>query len=147
MSTNRINRDDLFMELALSFSKRSTCMRGQVGGVLVRRDHVIAHGYNGSPKRLPHCSEVGCDVQDPADGCQRAIHCEANIIAYAAKVGVSTDEAVLYNTHAPCKKCAELIASAGIVDVFYIYPYRLRDGLELLNKLSVVTYRMDEPIS
>jgi dCMP deaminase len=58
-------------------------------------------------------------------GCQRAIHAEANAIAYAARVGVNCSEGTMYSTHEPCQKCAELILTAGIIEVLYAEPYRL----------------------
>ncbi len=49
------------MEIAQLVSSRSTCLRRQVGAVLVRDKHIIATGYNGAPPRgVTHCLDVGC---------------------------------------------------------------------------------------
>ena len=48
------------MEIAQIVSKRSTCLRRAVGAVLVKDKQILATGYNGTPKGLPHCEEVGC---------------------------------------------------------------------------------------
>ena len=48
------------MEIAEVVSKRSTCLRRKVGAVLVKDRQILATGYNGTPKGLPHCEQVGC---------------------------------------------------------------------------------------
>jgi dCMP deaminase len=56
---NRISSDEYFMEMAKLAAKRSTCLRRQVGAVIVQDKHVVATGYNGAPKGIPHCAEMG----------------------------------------------------------------------------------------
>jgi len=152
---SRLNRADLFMEIAGLFAERSTCERGHVGAVIVKEKHIIAHGYNGAPSGMPQCNEVGCETgswicdQEARDtghgsyqelGCQRAIHAEANAIAYAAKVGVTCDGAVMYTTHEPCKKCSELIIQAGIMAVHYENPYRL-GAKDFLDSANIIVHQ------
>jgi dCMP deaminase len=131
----RITRDQMFMEIAEVVRKRSTCLRGRVGCVIVQDNRIIASGYNGAPPGEPHCFELGCEVQENNHeaGCQRAIHAEANAIAYAARGSMSTQGATMYCTHAPCLKCAQLMISAGIVELHYVRPYRLVDGSVLFS--------------
>jgi dCMP deaminase len=71
------------------------------------------------------------------EGCSRAIHAEANVIAYAARHGVMTEGTVMYSTAEPCQKCAELIVQAGILAVHYENPYRL-GASEFLDKNHVI---------
>lgn len=127
------------MGVARLFADQSTCLRGHVGAVIVRDNRVIATGYNGAPAGMKHCADVGCDLSagDEA-GCQRAIHAEANAIAYAARHGISTKDATLYCTAGPCLKCAQLIASSGIMAVIYEVPYRLPDGLDLIDAANII---------
>ena len=49
-----------FMEMALLAAKRSTCLRRQVGAILVKDNQILSSGYNGSPKGISHCAEIGC---------------------------------------------------------------------------------------
>lgn len=125
------------MRTAHLFAERSTCPRGHVGAVLVANKRIISTGYNGSPPGMPHCDEVGCEaiqVIGELDvllndlikdfGCQRTVHAEANAIAYAARHGIETEGSFLFCTHSPCRKCLELAASAGIVEIIYDKPYR-----------------------
>lgn len=129
---SRLSRGDLFMAIAQTFALRSTCTRGHVGAVIVMGKHIVAHGYNGAPANMPECLDVGCDVQYGENmeelGCQRAIHAEANAVAFAAKMGVSCHGATIFSTHEPCRKCAELIIQSGIKYVYYAAPYRRGAG-------------------
>ena len=52
--------DEYFMQIADLVSTRSTCLRRQVGALLVKERRIIATGYNRAPRGLPHCAEVGC---------------------------------------------------------------------------------------
>jgi len=138
----RISRDDLYMGLAQEFALRSTCLRGHVGCVIVRDNHLIGGGYNGAPPHMPHCEEIGCETEGDVDpGCKRAIHAELNAVAFSARFGVSTDEGTVYCTHATCRACAQALASAGIVEFHYEVPYRDEAGLNLLNEAGIEVFR------
>lgn len=126
---NRISRIELYMEVGRLFSKRSTCVRGQVGAVLIRDKRIIATGYNGPPNGLPHCEEHKCDTSKP---CTHAVHAEANLIAFCAKEGISTSGAILVVTTSPCVKCSELIIQSGIKMVIYDSEYRDAGGFSML---------------
>src|SRR4051794_16830756 len=120
-STWRPSREQTYMEICHVLRKRSTCKRGKVGALLVREGRIIATGYNGAPPGAPHCLELGCDVPENNHeaGCQRTIHAEANVIAFAARHGTASLGATLYCTHGPCLKCSQLIISAGICAVTF----------------------------
>jgi len=109
--------DAYFMELAAVVAKRSTCPRRHVGAVLVRDRRILATGYNGAPPGFPHCTDVGCLMQD--GHCVRTIHAEANAILQAALHGVTVRGSTLYTTATPCLHCAKLLIGAGVVRVVY----------------------------
>jgi len=124
-----------FMEIAELVSSRSTCLRRQVGAVLVRDKHIIATGYNGAPRGISHCGEVGCLREklgipsgERHEMC-RGTHAEQNAIIQAALHGVSTDGATLYCTHQPCILCAKMLINAGVQKVVFRGDYP--DGLAL----------------
>ena len=125
--SDRLSSDAYFMEIAYVVAKRSTCLRRQVGAVLVKDKHILATGYNGAPKGLKHCSETGCLRQQMGipsgerhELC-RAVHAEQNAIAQAALHGVSVEGSTLYCTLSPCSLCAKLLINAGVKRV-------VRDG-------------------
>jgi dCMP deaminase len=136
----RVSRDELCMQIAHLVAQRGTCSRAQVGAVIARDGRVLATGYNGPPSGFPHCTDPdGCTGADRKsnEGCLRAVHAEANAIAYSARHGIATEGASLYCSHLPCRKCAELIINAGIVLVYYSVDYRLKDGWLLLQQAGI----------
>ena len=46
---NRPDWDTYFMEITHVVAKRSTCMRRQVGAILVKDKHILSTGYYGAP--------------------------------------------------------------------------------------------------
>ena len=113
--------DEYFMEMALLTAKRSTCLRRSVGAVIVQEKHIIATGYNGAPKGIPHCEEIGGCIREQQkvpsgehhELC-RALHAEQNAIIQAATLAQSIEGATIYITHQPCVICAKMIINAGI---------------------------------
>lgn len=118
--------DEYFMEIAEIVKTRSTCLRRQVGAVIVKENRIITTGYNGAPSGLKHCTEIG--------GCERArlnipsgqrhelcraLHAEQNAIIQAAKIGVSTEGATIYITLQPCVICAKMLINAGIKRIVF----------------------------
>lgn len=134
----RVSRDEVCLQIAGVVAQRSTCGRAQVGAVIARGGRVLVTGYNGPPAGLPHCTDPnGCSGDDRLGGCTRAVHAEANAIAYAARYGIRTNDAELYCTHLPCLKCAELIVNAGLTSVYFVHDYRIKDGEQLLREAGI----------
>jgi dCMP deaminase len=135
----RVSWDRYFMNLAVQAATRSTCPRKAVGAVIVRDKAVLATGYNGSLRGLPHCTEVGCLMEN--GHCVRTVHAEANAILQAARNGVRIEDADIYVTASPCWSCFKLIANAGLHRIFFGEFYRddrIRDfarqaGIELVD--------------
>ena len=114
--------DEYFMDMAELVAKRSTCLRRNVGAVVVQDRRIVATGYNGAPKGIPHCNEIegGCRREqlgipsgERHEMC-RALHAEQNAIIQAATSGQSVEGATIYITHQPCVICAKMIINAGI---------------------------------
>lgn len=136
---DRPDWDSYFMEIAEVVSKRSTCLRRKVGAVLVKDRQILATGYNGTPKGLPHCEQVGClreKLHVPSgqnhELC-RGIHAEQNAVIQAAVNGVSTLGATLYCTHQPCVVCSKILINAGIKRIVYANPYPDKLAQEMLH--------------
>ncbi|MBC8140377.1 MAG: dCMP deaminase family protein [Armatimonadetes bacterium] len=105
------------MRIAFEVAKRATCLRRHVGAVIVRDKRILSTGYNGSPPGQPHCTEVGCLLEEGR--CVRTLHAEQNALMQAALHGVSTQNATMYATCRPCHVCARMIVAAGIVRVVF----------------------------
>ena len=131
----RISRIEFYIGTLKLVAKRGSCIRNQVGAILVKDNRIIASGYNGAPSGSPPCPDkLTCDPNKP---CTRAIHAEANLIAFCAKNGIATEGCTLYTSTSPCIKCAELIIQSGIQCVFYLEEYRDMAGLELLSMYHI----------
>ncbi len=115
--------DHYFMQIASVVATRSTCMRRQVGALLVLNKRILSTGYNGTPSGLSHCREVGClreELKVPSgerhELC-RGLHAEQNAIIQAAIHGVAIKGSVLYCTHYPCAVCAKMLVNAGVGNI------------------------------
>lgn len=132
-----------FMRLAEVIAEQSTCLRRQVGAVAVRENYILATGFNGAPRGIPHCEEVGCIRQERGipSGTQhelcRGAHAEQNVIACAAYNGVSLSGATLYVTHYPCAQCAKILINAGFAIIYYMNDYDDKLAKDLLSRLYV----------
>lgn len=140
--------DHYFLEIAHVVAKRSTCVRRQIGAVIVRDRRMLTTGYNGAPSGLRHCLETGClrDQLGIASGTRtemcRALHSEMNAIIQAAQHGVSTKGGTLYCTHQPCSVCARMLINAGITRVVFTGDYPDEFSMELLREAGVDLVRM-----
>ena len=65
------------------------------------------------------------------------LHAEQNVLTFCNREGLSTKDCDMYITHAPCKMCAKLIASAGIKNVYYLEDYRDLEGINFLRDLNI----------
>src|SRR6516162_11960056 len=123
MSTrDRASWDQYFIQIGRVVATRSTCDRKHVGAVIVRDKCILATGYNGSIRGLPHCDDEGHMMED--GHCVRTIHAEANAIIQAAKNGVRIDQGSIYVTASPCWGCFKMIANAGLLKIVYGEFYR-----------------------
>ncbi len=120
--SERPSWDEYFMAIAVMVSARSTCPRKSVGAVLVKDNQILATGYNGSIRGMPHCSDVGCMMEN--GHCVATVHAEANALLQAAKHGVAVDGATVYVTASPCWNCFKLLANGGIRRIVYKEFYR-----------------------
>lgn len=109
--------DRYFMEIAKVVATRATCNRKHIGAVIVKDKVILSTGYNGSPRGMDHCDDIGHELVE--GHCVRTVHAEANAVAQAAKNGVSINESTLYTTASTCYDCFKLIVNAGIKKVVY----------------------------
>jgi dCMP deaminase len=136
MSTRtRVSWDEYFMNIARTVATRSTCDRKFVGAVIVRDRIILASGYNGSIRGLPHCDEEGHLMEE--GHCVRTVHAEANAIVQAARSGVRIDGGDVYVTASPCWGCFRLLANAGIMRIVFGEFYRDPRAFEVASRLGI----------
>lgn len=131
----RVDWDTYFMNIAREVATRSTCPRKSVGAVIVKDRRILSTGYNGSIRGMPHCTDVGCDMED--GHCVATVHAEANAIIQAARNGVCIDGADIYVTASPCWNCFKLIANSGIKRIFYGEFYRDEKSLRVAEECGI----------
>jgi dCMP deaminase len=135
--------DQYFMDITRLVATRSSCLRRQVGALLVKDRNILATGYNGVPSGITHCEVAGCLRErlgvpsgERHELC-RGLHAEQNAIIQAAKHGTNIDGATLYCTTMPCIICTKMIINAGITRVIYGEGYADELAREMISEASV----------
>ena len=147
----RKSKDVYFAEIADLVSSRSTCMRNQVGAVIVKDSQILSTGYNGAPKKLQHCEDVGCIREDlgvkPGERHElcRGLHAEQNAIIQAAFHGVSVNGAKIFCTTRPCSICTKMLINAGIHEIVYIEEYEDELAAQLVKEADLNLRRIEIP--
>jgi dCMP deaminase len=131
----RVGWDHYFMNIARQAATRSTCERKFVGAVIVRDRMILSTGYNGSIRGMPHCDEVGHDLEN--GHCVATIHAEANAVLQAAKNGVNISGSEIYTTASPCWNCFKLLANAGIKRIYYGEFYRDEKSFRIAGQIGI----------
>jgi dCMP deaminase len=118
--------DEYFLDIAKTVARRSTCLRipQGVGAVLVADRQILATGYAGSFRGQPHCTDIGCLIDEKTGGCVRTVHAEQNSILQAAQHGVCIRGATVYTTMSPCWECFKALVNGGISRIVYSVEYR-----------------------
>ncbi len=131
----RLSIDEIMMDSAHNFAKRSTCIRRKVGCVITNMDrsNIVSIGYNGQAKGLQNHCESSLPGQC---GC---IHAEAN-----ALIKNTPDGKILYCTTMPCTNCAKLIINAKIKKIYFDSKYRNEHALLLFKKAGIKYKRLDK---
>jgi len=135
--------DEYFLKITREVAQRSTCLRRQVGATLVLDKRILATGYNGAPKGMVHCTEIGC-LRDklgiPSGERQelcRGLHAEMNALLQAANYGTPIEGATLYSTNHPCVLCAKMLINCGIKRIVAISDYPDWLAKEMLQEAGI----------
>ena len=116
--------DAHWMSMAVTVSEMSTCASGRrVGALAYSGNRLLATGFNGVPSGSPHPQACARRQQGIASGTNYQLcgcqHAEANVVANAARNGVSVYQATMVCTTQPCSTCMGILANAGISKVIY----------------------------
>ncbi len=142
--------DQYFIEITNIAKQRSTCLRRQVGALLVKDNHILATGYNGVPAGVTHCEVTGCLRQklNVPSGQRhelcRGLHAEQNAILQAAYHGVPIKGATLYCNTKPCSICTKMIINAGIVRIVYELYYEDALADEILAETNIIVEQFNK---
>jgi dCMP deaminase len=140
---NRLTWDEYWMNIVEQVGKRSTCMRRNIGAVIVKGNIIVSTGFNGAPRGLPHCIEIGClrnELKIPSGTMHeicRGVHAEQNAIIRGDPLRM--EDGTLYVNAKPCKICAKMIVNAGIKRVVYVEIYPDDEGMKILKDAGIET--------
>lgn len=141
--------DEYFIQIMLMVGSRGTCDRGRSGCLVVRDKRILTTGYVGSPIGMPHCDELGHEMQDvihengvKSKHCVRTIHAEQNAIAQAARIGTALDGGTIYVRMTPCYTCAKMLVNAGIKRVVALEDYHAATKSKQLFKKTGVVFKL-----
>ncbi len=135
--------DKYFLDVARLVARRSTCLRRNVGAILVKDKRILATGYNGAPAGLKHCLDIGCLRQklnipsgERHELC-RALHAEQNALIQASLYGISVKGSMLYATCQPCVICAKMLINAGIAEIIITDGYPDKMAMDFLKQAKI----------
>lgn len=138
------SKDHFYMRLAGVWAERSTCFRGSVGCVFIDDSgYVLSSGYNGAPRGLPHCTQVGCLEYD--GHCVRSVHAEMNAIVFAARQGVSLVGSRVFTTTRPCIRCTVMLIQVGVKEIIWRDEYLTESSVsanQWLGQAGIVSRRL-----
>jgi len=135
-----------YMKTAETFAECSTAKRAKVGAIIVKDDRIISIGYNGMPSGWDNnCeNEIGVHKGEPVLKTKpQVLHAEMNAISKVARSSESSQDAVMFVTHAPCHDCAKMIYQSGISSVYYRTTYRDATGIEFLEQCNIPVKQID----
>lgn len=141
--------DEYFMGLAEATATRSTCLRHKLGAVLVKDRRILATGYNGAPRGMKHCLEIGClrDKLKIPSGTRheicRAVHAEQNTIIQTARHGETTQDSEIFITHEPCAVCVKILINAGVKRIVFKTGYPDDFAKKLLKEAKIKLVRFN----
>jgi dCMP deaminase len=116
----------------------------------VREKHILATGYNGAPRGLRHCSEVGClrERKGVPSGERhelcRGLHAEMNVLLQAALHGIPIAGSTLYSTTYPCSLCAKMLINGEIVRIVAAGDYPDEMAKQMLKEARIKVHVMKE---
>jgi dCMP deaminase len=118
--------DTNFIKIAMEIATASKCVSKQVGAVIVKDGRILSTGYNGTPPGYENC----CDhwnheyTKEHHEWSKTyEIHAEMNAIIWAARKGISIEDATIYVTLEPCSECSKNLIASGIKRIVFSKEY------------------------
>ena len=153
--SSRISKENYYLDIAQTVSERSTCLRRRFGAIIVKKDSIIATGYNGAPRGRKNCDDLGYCFREKLgiprgeryEMC-RSVHAEANAIIAAPREQMlgstlymvctsPVDGSVMPGTSS-CMMCKKLAINAGIEKLV------VRDDAENFRVINVSDWIEDD---
>lgn len=135
--SNRIIKEEYYLNIAKAVSLRSTCLRRKYGAVIVKNDVIVSTGYNGAPRSTENCCDTGECLRkklnvpsgERYELC-RSVHAEQNAIISANRndmrgatlylAGIDSDTGELIDAPDCCMMCKRVIINSGITTIIFL---------------------------
>lgn len=133
----RRDKINYYLDIAETVCERGTCLRRNFGAIIVHNDEIIATGYNGAPRGLKNCSDLGICTREklnvpkgqryelcPLGSRRGKLHNQCfkdgydRFFAFPCLSRYDLRQGTLCGEVEPCSMCKRLIINAGIKDVF-----------------------------
>ena len=128
--SDRISKDQYYLNIAKEVAHRATCLRKLYGAVIVKNDEIIATGYNGAPRGRKNCTDIGVCVRKKLgipsgqryELC-RSVHAEMNAIISAKRADMIDATLYLWGEYPDgrvdedpdcCSMCKRMVLNSGI---------------------------------
>ena len=132
--TERISKENYYLDIAQTVAERSTCMRRKFGAIIVKDDSIVSTGYNGAPRGRANCNEINFCIREKLNIPRgeryelcRSVHAEMNAIIHASRermlgatlylVGKEAGTGEYVENASACAMCKRAIINAGITRV------------------------------
>ncbi len=153
--SNRVSKENYYLDIAQTVSERSTCLRRRFGAIIVKNDSIISTGYNGAPRGRKNCDDLGYCFREKMgiprgeryEMC-RSVHAEANAIIAAPReqmlgstlymVCTSPEDGAVMPGTTSCMMCKKLAINAGIERIV------VRDDKENFRVINVLDWIEDD---
>ncbi len=155
MTMIRPSWEEYFMDIARLVARRSTCLRRQVGAVMVKDKNILATGYNGTPSGIRPCAETSAVCVNSSsipsgerhELC-RGLHAEQNAIIQAAKHGINIGGSSLFTAPIlPVMICSKMMINAGVERIVFLEGYPDTLSLEMLREAGIAAIPLSQFLS
>lgn len=132
--SDRPTKNRYYLNIAKEVASRSTCLRRKYGCVIVKEDAIIATGYNGTPRGIDNCCDVGeCERNrlniPPGERYEKCkgLHSEMNALQEAGRKNTKDSTIYIYGEDvetekeldyvAPCLLCEKMLFNGEVARV------------------------------
>lgn len=131
-----------YMEIAEVIAKRSHDAETKVGAVLVnnKTGAIMSTGYNGFVRGA---ADTALPNTRP-DKYEYILHAEDNLIANAARHGISMEDCSLVCTMSPCKHCMRMLINCGVTNIVAKELYKDFNDILAMKDIGVLCRKDEE---
>lgn len=115
-----------------AFAMQSYAKRKQVGAVAITPQDVMIYSWNGTASGDDNSCEDESGATKP-----EVLHAESNLVAKAAREGISLKGSTVVVSLSPCIQCAKQLYQSGVERVVYKEDYRDSSGVKYLKEHGI----------